>query len=101
MCFRFINAAISLPWFLNSLVLEGYYSYLLDLKTSENTEHGSVRTKRVMFGAHMGVENSRQESTRVASFSLSNNPAVTGENKRYTFNLQQQVSVRFYLLLKC
>lgn len=36
--FKFINLGISLPWFLNSLVLEEYHSHLFNLETSENME---------------------------------------------------------------
>lgn len=101
MCFGFINLGISLPWFLNSLVLEGHCNYLLNWKTSENTEHGSIRTKMLMFVSPNRSE--KQPARKHGSHFLLPLQIIQQltENEQYSFYLQLQVSVMFYLLPKC
>lgn len=89
MCFKFIHLGISLPWFLNSFIVKGHYNYLLKLKTSENKEHGSVRTKRLMFAdANGSGSNSPWEGM---NFPFPSPPC------QYTVVTEGELGVRFQL----
>ena len=93
MCFWFINLGISLSWFLNSFILERHYNYLLNLKTSENRQHASVRTKRLVCEPNGSGSLTASENAWKSPFlpPLANNTVVTVGERGVHFQLATAV----------